>query len=160
MATELQYEYFQKLYEEENERYKDLAARGRFLLGLQTLYASALALKFKEFMEFAQGTKLPMQAIGAVGVLTGIGLLFTILGMRIRAYEAPSEPNAMIQHQNFDNLRDSEFIVDRLADFAVATARNSDANDRVAGLLEVSGWFTFLVVGLQMLAFAWFVFVR
>jgi hypothetical protein len=105
MATELQYEYFQKLYEEENERYRDLAARGRFLLGLQTLYASALALKFKDFMEFAQGTRLPMQAIGAVGLLAGIGLLFTILAMRIRAYEGPSDLKDMITRSNFDSLR-------------------------------------------------------
>ena len=48
MATQEQFEYFKYMYEEENERYKQLTDRGKIYISLITIYGAFLIFTIKD----------------------------------------------------------------------------------------------------------------
>jgi hypothetical protein len=155
MATELQYLYFQSIYEAENQRYASLEARSRLYLTLQTFYIGAVAFKFSDVMALNAAFRVPAVLYIGAGVLLLFGLFLTVLAARIRTYEAPSNLRTIVESFGTSPQRDSEFMDCRLADFVVATERNSAVNERVASLLSGTSFLLATAVLLHFTTFLW-----
>jgi hypothetical protein len=155
MATKIQYKFFKSVYKEENERYKQLAARAKFYLTIQTAYLAAIAFKFDDIKTLSNALSVPLVLFIAIGLLLVLGVLFTVLATRIREYEAPTDLRDVIKSFGKTPPIDSAFLDDRLVDLAVATERNSAANDKTAIWLTVTGWVLFAAVALHFFTFLW-----
>jgi hypothetical protein len=153
MATELQYKVFQSAYEEENDRYTQLESRAKFYLTIVTFYLGAVAFKFSDVLVFTKSYRIPAILYIGAGVLLLISLLLTILATRIRAYEAPFDPEKIIRSFTESPPRDAEFLDKRMVDYAVATNRNRKVNNTVGALLSRSSWFLFSALSLQLIVF-------
>jgi hypothetical protein len=155
MATQIQYKFFKGIYEEENLRYKQLAARAKFYFTIQTVYLAALAFKFDDIKTLANALTVPLVLFIAIGLLLVLGVLFTLLATRIQDYEGPANLKKIIKSMDSAPQSDSDFLDDRLVDYAVAAERNSEANDKTANWLTMTGWTLFAAISLHFLTFVW-----
>lgn len=155
MATETHYAFFKSVYDEENVRYTELESRAKFYLTIQTFYLGAIAFKFDDIRKFSEALSVPPILFITGGLLVVLGLLLTVLATRIRAYEAPTDLQKLLQSFGSSPPTDSEFLDDRLADLAVATDRNSIANDKVASLLTYAGILLFAAVTVHFVTFVY-----
>ena len=154
MATETQYAFFKSVYDEENVRYTQLESRAKFYLTIQTFYLGAIAFKFDDIQKFSAALSVPPILFITGGLLVVLGLLLTVLATRIRAYEAPTDLQELLESFG-SSPTDSDFLDDRLADLAVATDRNSIANDKVANLLTYAGILLFSAVAVHFVTFVY-----
>ncbi len=143
MATQVQFQVFKGVYDEENHRYTLLAARAQLYFTLISLYLGAFAFKLKDVGEFASTFKIPLWAFTIAGALVAAALLGTVLAIRIRKYEVPCDLKRIIDEFGDSAPTDETFLDDRLVDYAVATERNVETNNKVAGCLAVSSWLLF-----------------
>jgi hypothetical protein len=153
MATQVQFEVFRAAYQQETERYTRLESRAKFYLTIVTFYLGAIAFKFSDVLVFAKEYRIATIFYIGTGILLLASLLFAILSMRIRKYEAPFDPEKIIKSFGESPPKDDDFLDERLVDYAVATNRNRTVDNRVANLLSVSSWLLFAGISLQLITF-------
>jgi hypothetical protein len=153
MATQLQYDSFKAVFDEEKARYEHLEKRANLYLTIITFYLGAIVFKAEDLMKFA--TRFGLSAVWclAIGALLAFALLLVVGAISIRAYERLFDPKKEIKSYADRQPTDAEFLDKRLADFAVATERNATQNDRVARLLRRAAWLIFCSALLQILIF-------
>jgi hypothetical protein len=153
MATQVQYDAFKAVFDEEQARYVHLEKRANLYLTVITFYLGAIVFKVEDLMKFA--TRFGLSAVWflAIGALLGFALLLVVRAVSIRAYERLFDPKQEIKSYADRQPADAEFLDKRLADFAVATDRNAKQNDRVAKLLRWAAWSIFCSALLQIVIF-------
>lgn len=154
VATELQFQVFKAVYQEENDRYVQLDSRAKFYLSLVTFFLGAIAFKFPDLLSFARLYGIPPLLYIATAVFLVLSLLLTILATRIRPYEAACDLPEIIDSFGSSASKDSDFLDERLADYAVAADRNRKENNKVANWLSWAAWLLFAAIFLQLVVFA------
>jgi hypothetical protein len=146
MATDVQYNIFRSLYDEEAARYTSLANRAQLYFSIISLYLGALAFKFDDVNKFIKEFQVPRWMFLLVGIFVALALLATIAAIWIRDYEGVCNPEEVIDH--FDDVppSDADFLDDRIAELAVATNRNSEHNNRTGTFLRWAIGFLFLAI--------------
>ena len=149
MATEAQYKFFKELYDEENKRYSDLDNKGKLYVTIITFYLGAIAFKFNDVTQLTvQVSYAKWFYLVIVSVLV-VALLCTIFAIRVRSFEGIADPVKVIDNYGESAPSDTDFLDDRIADLAVATNRNSNQNNRIAGSLALASVFIFLAGTIQ-----------
>jgi hypothetical protein len=138
MATESQYEFFRLLYQEETDRYNELEQRARLYFTVISFYLGAIAFKFADLAPFLKAAHVPIGATMFVAACMIVSLTFCVLGVQIRTYEGIAESKDVVNSMGETPPSDADFFDARVADFVVATQRNSTQNDRVATYLSIS----------------------
>jgi hypothetical protein len=147
VATSLQYEFFKQLYLEQNERRKALEGRAQFYFSILSFYFGLVIFKFSDLLNPAKvlspaAVSPGLKAIQVVVASFLVAVLAsTLLATRIKRYEMPANPKAIIVNFGASPPSDEEFCDHRIVDFGVATTRNWETNERSALFLRVSGWF-------------------
>lgn len=67
-----------------------------------------------------------------------IALVLVCLSLQVLSYEALTDPEELIVQISGEQAADAEFRAARIADYTVASMRNSHQNDRRAVSLQVS----------------------
>src|SRR5687767_8307242 len=129
MATQHQYEFFKLLYQEEADRYADLESRAKLYFTVISFYLGAIVLKFDDLQAFLTLTGVPVAVILAIAALMVVALVFCVMGIQIRNYEGIADASDVIDSFSAVSPTDHDFFDARIADFAVATARNSEENN-------------------------------
>ena len=143
MATEKQYLFFKSVYDEETARQASLQDRAKYYLSIITFY-SAFILFVAEKLKPTNIT-LKVVFVAAVGSML-VAFLYSLWSIKISNYEAPSDPNEIIDGFQTAPPTDEDFFDDRIIDYAVAYERNSAVNDSKANQLSVAGYW--MLVGL------------
>jgi hypothetical protein len=139
MATQSQYEFFKLLYQDETDRYKELDERAKLYFTVISFYLGAVAFKLKDVGDFLKAAHVPVSIVIAIAACLTVAVALCVLGVQIRTYEGITEPRDVLQSYGEVQPTDGEFFDARIADFMVATERNSVQNDRVATYLALSG---------------------
>ena len=158
MVSELKYEFFKSLYDEEADRYTKLAGRAQLYLSIITLYIGAFAFKFEDIRKFIDPNGVSKYLPILVAIVLLAALIFVLLAIRIRDYEGIADPEEIIEGwSTSEEPADSEFRKARTIELAVATNLNSAINNRVAfWLTAASSALAFgLLLHLLMLTIAW-----
>ena len=153
MATEIQYEVFKAVYDEEAERYSTLEARARLYFSIISLYLGAIAFKAKDMEEFASSFHIPIWWFLLSGAVLVLSLLATIAAIQIRTYEGICDLKAVIRNFGDTPPTDDDFLDDRIVDLAVATNKNSKQNDRTARFLSAAAILLLVSVALHLVIF-------
>lgn len=140
MASKEQYEFFRSLYQEEERTHEQLEGRARVYLSVIAAFLAAVLLKAPEVVKSAEALRVPWWMILTEAIFLTASLLLILLALRIRAYEAVNDAEAIVNGFDGDGPSDEEFFEDRIADYAVAAARNLKANNETAGLLSWGSW--------------------
>jgi hypothetical protein len=144
MATKDQYEFFKTAYQEQNERKKTLETRAQLYLTIQTLYFGFVVLKFSDLLSGSSKSpsSLPASYLWfqvLVAALIASALVFTLLAVRIRRYEAVCDLRSAAENIDREPAEDAFFDA-RIADFVVASNRNIEVNTDAAESLRSAGW--------------------
>lgn len=144
MATEAQCAFFRFLYEQEDAREDTINQYSKTLLSLTTLYSGFVIF----VVEKMAAMTLPMKIMFVATVASMLaGLIATVWGSRLADFEGVNDPEKVInQYDNTEEMPDETFFDKRIADFAIATNRNSRINDKRAGSLLLASYF--LVAGI------------
>lgn len=134
MATEIQYQIYKAVYDEEAARYSALENRSKLYLTIITFYLGAITFKINDVLEFVSKFNVRKWLYLASGFILVVALLLTVLATRIRKYEGICDLEEV--YQSNEGETDEDFLENRLTDLAVATNRNSDENNKVATLLQ------------------------
>ncbi len=153
MASETQYKFFRELYDEENERYSLPEGRAKVFITILTLYIGALAFKANDSLEFLKTHHVPQSLAVVGGLLFVLSLACCVFSLRMKSFEALSDPEELIAEWPDDGIDDDDFLDDRIADLAVATNRNSKQNDEAAQSLGAAGWLLLAGVASQAIVF-------
>ena len=140
MATKEQYEFFRRLYEEEERTYEQIEGRAKVFLSIITAFIVTVVLKSEDAVKSAAALRVPWFIYLLMGAILALALVFVVLSVRIRAYEALVDPEALIESYEGDGPTDEIFFEDRIADYAVAASRNRAENNRAASILAWAGW--------------------
>lgn len=135
MATEIQYKFFEKLYDQENTRYGELETRAEFYLSVITIFLGVLAFKTEDIGKLAKLFDVPVGILLLSALPFVVALFCVVFATSIRGYESAADPEDLV---DAPLPADDEFREDRMADFTVAVGRNSAANDNVASWLTAS----------------------
>jgi hypothetical protein len=133
-ATKDEYEFFQRLYEEEERTATELEGRAKVYLGIVSAFLVALFLKTDEVISSAAKLKIWFPLLLVLGLFLSIALVLIMAALRMRAAEAVNDGEALINDYE-DWPTEAEFFGDRIADYAVASSRNRDLNGETAILL-------------------------
>lgn len=138
MATEAQYAFFRFLYEEENAREDTINQYSKTLLSLTTLYSGFVIF----VVEKITAMTLPMKIMFVATVASMLaGLVVTIWGSRLADFEGVNDPEKVVgQYDDTEDMPDQQFFDKRIADFAIATNRNSRVNDKRAKSLLLASY--------------------
>jgi hypothetical protein len=153
MASQAQHDSFKAVFDEEQARYGHLEKRANLYLTIVTFYLGAIVFKIDDLLKFAAKFNLSVFWFLAIGAVLGVAMLLVVRAISIRKYEGLFNPKEEIKSFGATAPSDSDFFDKRLADFAVATERNSKQNNRVAKLLQSAAWLLFLAVLLQIVIF-------
>src|SRR5271170_4918321 len=96
MATEIQYQVFRSLYDEESTRYSNLAARAQVYFSIVSIYLGAIAFKFDDIRTLADHFRVPSLLVIIAGGFLLVSLLMTIVAVAIRNYEGVCDPVEVI----------------------------------------------------------------
>ena len=140
MASKDQYEFFQSLYEEEERTYEQLEGRAKVYLGIISAFLAVIFLKTRDAKDSAVALHIPFVLVLLIGVVLCGALVFVLLALRIRAYEAVNDGIAIIEAYEEPGPTDNIFFEDRIVDYAVASSRNREHNNRTARLLWWASW--------------------
>jgi len=136
MVTKDQYDFYARLFDEEARRTASLIERAKWYLSLTALY-SAVILFVAEKLRPANGVELIVLTVSDGAML--LSFLVSLWAVRISGFEGivlPSDVTAQLEKDGFD---EEKFFLSRIADFSVATQRNSDINDKQASELALAG---------------------
>ncbi|RWI57032.1 MAG: hypothetical protein EOR16_15610 [Mesorhizobium sp.] len=138
MATEAQYAFFRFLYEEENAREDTINQYSKTLLSLTTLYSGFVIFVVEKMTMMT----LPMKIMFVATVASMLtGLVVTVWGSRLADFEGVNDPEKVVdQYDDAEDMPDEQFFDKRIADFAIATNRNSRVNDRRAKALLIASY--------------------
>ena len=159
MITKEQYEFFSGLYEDAERTYGQLEARGNLYLGIIAGFLATVLLKADGAVSSANSLGVPWWAVLVEALLFAGSLLFVLLALRIRSYEAVNDPQKIVDGWKGDGPSNEEFYEDRIADYVVAASRNAEINNQKATMLSVAGWLL-VVAMLQMIGIFAFALVR
>jgi hypothetical protein len=143
MATKDQYEFFKTLYQEQNDRKKTIETRAQLYLTVQTLYFGFVVLKFSDLLSSSNKTPSSLPSVYLwlqilVAALMATALVFTLLAVKIRQYEAVCDlKEAAISID--EDPEEGRFFDLRIGDFVVASNRNIKANSDAADSLKIAG---------------------
>ena len=158
MVSEAVYKFFQTLHDEETKRFAEHESRARLYFSIASLYVGAIAFKFEDVVRLFASVRMPSFLIAADGALFVVAILFCVLAMQKRNYEAiAAVEEVLAELQSESGLSDEQFFEYRLIDYSVATRRNADVNRRVATWLAVAGFSVLAGVAGQVLLFVYIV---
>jgi hypothetical protein len=140
MATKEQYEFFRSLYDEEERTYEQLEGRAKLYLTIVSLFLAGLLLKADETRKSAAAIGLPWWVLGATTILLAGTLALLVVAMRIRTYEGASDPEEIVKGFGEKPPKDEVFFDDRIADYVVATNRNTKVNNSTAMTLQYASY--------------------
>jgi hypothetical protein len=155
MATQAQFEFFKYLYDEEQDRYKELVKRGQLFLTVTTLYAGVLAQRVSELLTSSADQLVSKTCYTASIVALLCSSLLGIVAIGFFSYEVPNRPCQIIMDLGDQPPTDEDFYDVRIAEFAVATERNHSTNDKRAAVLRFSSYFLYAGVVFHALYFGW-----
>jgi len=138
VATELQYNVFKYLYEEESDRYSSLATRAQLYFSIISVYIGAIAFKFDDLKPYIKDFSVPVWMFVATGGVLLLALLATLAAISIRNYVGFADPEDIIDRFGDEPPTDTDFLKDRIAELAAATNLNSRQNDLTAWCLTVA----------------------
>jgi hypothetical protein len=138
MATKEQCDFFRSLYEEEERRYGQLEARAKLYLSVIAIFLATITLKLPDVQASVKILQVPFWPFLVEAALLAAALVFVVLGAFIREYEGIADPNDVVDGFGDTPPSNETFFDDRIADYVVATTRNSKVNDRSARYLLVS----------------------
>ncbi|WP_394885976.1 hypothetical protein ACG873_00395 (plasmid) [Mesorhizobium sp. AaZ16] len=131
MATERQYAFFKFLYEEENARENTINQYAKTLLSLITFYSGFVIFVADKMLATIT---LPMKVIFATTLASMLAAFATtVWGTRMADFEGVCDPE--------DDESENLFLRKRIADFTVATTRNSGINNKRVKALLVASYF-------------------
>src|SRR5947208_2887138 len=142
MATQVQFEFFKYLYEEENLLSDDLDTKAKHYITLQTAFIAAVIFKFADIKNFITdpSIKIPASNIFVIAILLSLSFLLCLIVLQVRDYEVVADPEMIISGYSDEPQSDAEFRDDRIADFTVATNRNAQINLANGSRLVWAGW--------------------
>lgn len=156
MATKDQYEFFRSLYEEEERTALQLEGRAKVYLGIISAFLVTIFLKTDDALKSATELHISFPLLLAEAFLLSAALVFVILALRIRVFEAINDGVDIIEAFEGSGPTDEEFFEDRIADYAVASSRNRAVNNQTSILLAWASWLIIsgmiLVVAIAVLA--------
>lgn len=144
MATQEQFENFKYMYEEENERYKQLTDRGKIYISLITIYGAFLIFTIKD--GGVAGNLITIFICATLAFVFAFILVLMALGMY--GYETPMDPIEYFEQLGDEPPTNEEFFDDRIIDLSVAYNRNVKTNDQRVRMLIFSN--LLLLVGLVL----------
>lgn len=133
MATREQFEFYQSLYREEENRSKELDDRARFYFTVISAFLGAFILKATEFHILVRTFGIATSIIIIDIILLLASLAFVVLGMTIRKYQAIANGSDIFRHDLV--LSNEDFYNDRIADYNHATLYYKKKNDQAASNL-------------------------
>ena len=140
MATKTEFDLFKFMYEEQQTRASELVNRGKIYLSMTTAYLGFLAFKGNELLGQDSRAEAFIAYLLSASLFV-LSLLMTIWALGVYRYEIPTDPIELLENPPPTPPTDDEFREDRLADFAVATKRNLDWNEKRATRLILSSCF-------------------
>ncbi|MBV8414187.1 MAG: hypothetical protein JO251_03150 [Verrucomicrobia bacterium] len=151
MATEAQYKFFQKLYDEQSERRKNIQERSKLYFTVVSFYFGAILFRLQDIVKAQSIPRLEIIFGISSAVIISASLLFTLLAIRVRAYEVPCDPEKWIKNLGVNPQEDPDFFDARIVDYAVATNKNDKVNEVAATKIKVAGWLIFGAVSVQLI---------
>lgn len=149
MATREQLDFFRFLYDEEERRYGQLESRAKLYLSVIALFLATLIFKLDDAQKSIAILGAPWWLVLVEGILLATALAFVVIGVFIRVYEGVADPEDIVNGFGDEAPSNESFFDDRIADYVVATVRNSAMNDRAARFLEIA--VLFLAAAMLML---------
>jgi len=153
MATDKQLEFFRYLFEHEAKRYEHLAERAKLYFAVISFYLGAIAFKFEDVAKFVRQSAVPVLVVAINGAIATAALVFCVLAMQIRPYEAIADPEDIIKRFGSQQPTDADFNDERLVEFTVAARRNGGENERTARYLAISAALLLVSVVFSMFVF-------
>jgi len=150
MASEVQYNLFKTVFDDEITRHSGLESKAKLYLTIITFYLGIVGLKINEVVEFANRFQLSIILLAIMALVLFLALLFTIAAMSIRKYERICDLEEVIKSFGESPPKDNDILDDWLVHLAVATNRNALQNNRVATLLQCASGLIFMAVFLQL----------
>lgn len=138
MATKEQLDFFRFLYDEEERRYGQLESRAKFYLSVIALFVATLTFKLEDAQKSVAILGAPWWLVLVEGALLATALVFVVISVFIREYEGVADPEDIVNGFGDKVPSNESFFDDRIADYVVATGRNSAMNDRAARFLEIA----------------------
>ncbi|RWH94128.1 MAG: hypothetical protein EOR51_11545 [Mesorhizobium sp.] len=141
MATERQYAFLKFLYEEENARENTINQYAKTLLSLITFYSGFVIFVADKMLATIT---LPMKVMFATTLASMLAAFATtVWGTRMADFEGVCDPEEACNELPAVDDDESEnlFLRKGIADFTVATTRNSGINNRRAKTLLVESYF-------------------
>jgi hypothetical protein len=154
VATEIQYNSFKSLYDEEAARYTSLTTKAQLYFSIIAAYLGAIAFKFEDVENFSKAWGVPDSLFLVTGALLVLALLAVVVGISVREYEGVYDPEVVISNFGAQPPTDEEFLDDRIVDLAVATKRNSVQNERTANWLKAAIILIFVAICFHFVIFA------
>ncbi len=141
MASEIQYQIYKDIYDQEQHRQEELINRGKIYHIICAFFLGGSAFK----LQASQVTGF-MGWIYLAGVLAFVlSFLLILLSLGIYQQERLFHPIKLIQSMGDKPPTDEDFLDDRIVDIAVAHSRNLRVNYQRAKLLRVAS--VLMVVG-------------
>jgi len=141
MATKDQCDFFRYLYEEEERRYGQLESRAKLYLSVIAVFLATLTLKAQDVQASVKILGVPLWPLLIEALLLAGALVFVVLGAYVRTYEGVADANDVVERFGDQPPTNEDFFDDRIADYVVATVRNTEVNDRSAWHLQASAFF-------------------
>lgn len=146
MATEKQYLFFKSIYDEENERWKQIRDHARNYLSLTTLYSAFILFVIDKLRPESCLSKIVF--LGAI-LSTLAAFLMSLWAAKVSEFEGLSDPSEIVEQFEDSPMSDEAFFDQRIADYVVASERNAKVNDDKATKVEVAGYLLLLGILLQ-----------
>ena len=148
MATEKQYEFFKFLFNQEEDRRKELLERGKAFLTIFSFYLGLLMLTTNTTIKpvSLENQTQPIATLHVVGIgfLIGaillflVALLFTLMSLGIYSRRALADPEKIIYNFGATPPEDADFFDHRIVEFSVTTERTRVLNNRRANRLRLA----------------------
>ena len=127
-----------------------LSPAAKYFFQSRTLYIGFLSLKpvqsiaTIEDLTLKSNNLMLKSSYGLILILLLVSLLLVILALGIYRYQAVSDPVSIIKGFGATPPTDDDFLDSRIVDYAVATKKNSEQNNKRARLLWFATIFLFL----------------
>ena len=138
MASKEQLEFFQDLFDHEVRRYEHLAERAKLYFAVISFFLGAMLFKFDDVAKFFVNSDAPVIGIALNGGVAVVALIYCVMAMQIKTYEAICDPDRVLMNLDESDLVAEVFFDTRIADFAFAAKQNAVENERTAGYLSKS----------------------
>jgi len=149
MASKDQYEFFRRLYEEEERTSLQLEGRAKAYLGIISAFLVTIFLKTDDAINSASKLKIPFPLLLVEALFFSAALAFVLFALRIREFEAVNDGVRIIEEATNDGPTDEQFFEDRIVDYAFASSRNRQINNETSSALARAAWL--LIAGMIFL---------